>query len=146
MGGLGERKMAKSEERMKILKLIQEGKISIEEGSRLIEALDQPARTVLPPEPKGIPEPPPMPAMGVNRGARWFRVRVTDTLSGKVRVNVRLPVNLVNAGLKMGARFSPEVQGLDQEQLVNFINSGEVGKLVDVYDDQDNEHVEVFIE
>jgi hypothetical protein len=61
-------------------------------------------------------------------------------------VNVRLPVSLVNAGMKMGARFSPQVDGLDRNQLMEFLQSGATGKVVDVVDDDDGEHVEVFIE
>jgi hypothetical protein len=32
------------------------------------------------------------------------------------------------------------------DQLSRLIHSGEVGKIVDVFDEQDSEHVEVFIE
>lgn len=125
--------MATAEERLKILKMIEEGKITAEEGAGLLASLE------------GVSTSPG--AASTARGSsRWFRVRVTDTDTGKTRVNVRLPVSLVNAGLKMGARFSPEVEGLDMNQLMQFINSGEVGKVVDVYDENDGEHVEVFIE
>ncbi len=127
--------MSTSEERLRILKMVQEGKISAEQAIQLIEALD------VRPE---IPEPPTPPAPP--RGPRWLRVRVTDTNTGKVRVNVRLPINVVSAGLKMGARFSPEVEGLDMDMLMSFIRSGEVGQVVDVYDEEDGEHVEVFVE
>jgi len=132
--------MTTPEERMRILKMIQDGKITAEEGAHLIQALDtqKPPSTAGP----GGTTPPP----GGAKAARWFRVRVTDTNTGKTRVNVRLPVSLLHAGMKMRARFSPEVQGLDMDQLAQFINSGEVGKVVDVIDDEDGEHVEVFIE
>ena len=73
-------------------------------------------------------------------------MRVTDTNNGKTRVNVRLPLNMVSAGVKMGMRFSPEVEGLDINELMTFINSGETGQIVDVFDEEDGEHVEVFIE
>lgn len=129
--------MATSEERLKILKMIQDGKITAEQGVRLMEALEKnKAAQAGRPEAAGIP----------GRGGRWMRVRVTDIATGKTRVNVRLPVSLVNAGVKMGARFSPEVQGLDMQQLMQFVNSGETGQIVDVIDDEDGEHVEVFIE
>ncbi|MEN6410489.1 MAG: hypothetical protein ABFD44_12345 [Anaerolineaceae bacterium] len=128
--------MATSEERMKILRMIQEGKITAEEGIRLMETLEQASRE-RPVQPKST-QPPEAP--------RWFRVLVTDTDSGKIRVNVRLPINLVSAGMKMGARFSPEVDGMDPDLLMRIINSGETGKVVDVIDDEDGEHVEVFIE
>jgi hypothetical protein len=61
-------------------------------------------------------------------------------------VNVRLPVSVINAGVKMGARFSPQVEGLDMHELMQYIRSGMIGKIVDVYDDEDGEHVEVFLE
>lgn len=127
--------MATSEERIKILKMVQEGKITPEEASNLIATLEK--RKSIPP----APPPPLAPRIG-----RWFRVKVTDTHSGKTRVNVQLPIGLVNAGIKMGARLSPEIEGLDIDQLKQIINSGEMGKIVDVYNEQDGEHVEVYIE
>ena len=116
--------------------MIQDGKITADEGSRLIQALDshKPA------------SPPNATAPGASKTGRWFHVQVTDMNTGKTRVNIRLPVNLLQAGMKMGARFSPEVQGLDMDQMNQFISSGEVGKVVDVIDEKDGEHVEVFIE
>ncbi len=130
--------MSTAEERLRILKMVQEGKITAEEAIQLIDALDAHPDPLAPPT---APEPPPPPRMG-----KWLRVRVTDTNTGKVRVNVRLPINVVSAGLKMGAKFSPEVEGLDMDQLMGFVRSGEVGQVVDVFDEEDGEHVEVFVE
>ena len=61
-------------------------------------------------------------------------------------MNVRLPVNVLSAGMKMGARFSPEVQGLDMNELMTLIQSGATGQVLDVVDEQDCERVEVFLE
>jgi hypothetical protein len=134
--------MATAEERMKILKMIQEGKISAGEGAELLEALEtRPPARPAPPAPPAPPEPP-----ASTRAPRWIRVVVTDTNTGKTRVNVRLPVSLISAGVKMGARFAPQVEGMDAEQLMAFLRAGEVGKVVDVMDDNDGEHVEVYIE
>jgi hypothetical protein len=119
--------------------MIQEGKISAEEGARLIEALDD----------INEPSPPPSPSTGsvsVGKKPRYLRVLVTDTDSGKARVNVRLPVSLINSGLRMGAKFAPEIEGLEMEDLNAWLNSGEVGQIVDIFDDEDGEHVEVFLE
>ena len=77
---------------------------------------------------------------------RLNRQSVTDTDTGKVRVNVRLPLGVVKAGLKMGMRFVPEAEGLDKEQLMTAIDQGVVGTIFDMYDDKDGEHVEVVIE
>lgn len=129
--------MVMSEERLKVLKMLQEGRITAEEATQLLDALEG-GRAAGPraPEPYAVP---------LRRG-RWLRVRVTDTDTGKNRVNVRLPLNVVEAGMKMGMRFSPEIQDIDPNQLMEIINSGEVGSIVDVFDDKDGEHVEVFIE
>ena len=123
--------MATTEERMKILMMIEQGKVSAEEGAKLLAALASANR--------------PLGGLSAS-GAKWLRVRVTDTDSGKARVNVRLPVGLIKAGVKMGAKFSPEIEGLDIDQLMTFINSGELGQIVDVFDEDGGEHVEVFIE
>lgn len=131
--------MTTSEERMKILNMIQEGKISAEEGMQLLNAFDQVDRKAAKAEKADK-------VSGSPAAARFFRVMVTDVDSGKTRVNVRLPISVVMAGAKMGARFSPEVEGLDMQQLMKMVESGATGKIVDVLDDEDGEHVEVFIE
>lgn len=126
--------MTGSDERMRVLQMIQDGVISAEDGIRLLDSLEQTEKITTPsPEAAG-------------RTAKYFRVRVTDTQSGKTRVNVRLPVSVINAGVKMGARFSPQVEGLDMQELMQYIRSGTIGKIVDVFDDEDGEHVEVFLE
>jgi len=136
--------MVKSEERLKVLKMVQEGKITVEQATSLLEALEEmPAaagKVGAAPAIAGAP------AAGTGQPARWLRVRVTDTDSGRPRVNIRLPISVVSAGIKMGMRFSPQVEGLDMEELTKWITSGEVGQIVDVIDDDDGEHVEVFIE
>jgi hypothetical protein len=130
--------MVQTEERLRVLKMLQEGKITASEAAQILEALEE---TPPPPPPK-TPATLDLPS----RPGKWFRVRVTDTNNGKTRVNVRLPLNMVSAGVKMGMRFSPEVEGLDVNELMTFINSGETGQIVDVIDEEDGEHVEVFIE
>ncbi len=129
--------MATSEERMKILKMIQEGKITAEEGAKLLAALRESRGKSAGPGKPGFP-------FGGNRG--WLRVRVTDMATGKTKVNVNLPLGLMDAGLRIGAQYAPELQGLDLEQLANEVKSGSTGKIIDVIDEDDGEHVEIFIE
>ncbi len=130
--------MATSNERLKILKMVQERKISAEEGIELLDLISEK-------NPKGNASKTDSDTQA-RTAAQWFRVVVTDTQSGKTRVNVRLPVSLVNAGMKMGARFSPQIDGLDRKQLLEFLQSGTTGKVIDVLDDDGGEHVEVYIE
>ncbi|MBL8090090.1 MAG: hypothetical protein KF758_09445 [Anaerolineales bacterium] len=127
--------MANTEERMKILKLIEEGKISAEEGAKLLSALSDSRR--------GIPTPPRPPGSG---GARMLRVRVTDTRTGRSKASVQIPLALVDAGLKIGAHFAPEVQGVDMSNVMEALRMGVTGKIIDVTDEEDGEHVEIFVE
>jgi hypothetical protein len=128
--------MATTEERMKILKMIDEGKISAEEGAKLLSALSESRSRA-------------MTGGGFSRGtgnARWLRVKVTDVASGRSKATVQIPIGLLDAGLKIGAHFAPEVEGVDLTQIMDAVRSGVTGKLVDVIDDEDGEHVEIFVE
>lgn len=130
--------MATSEERMRILKLIQEGKITAEEGAKLLSALSSSA---------GKPKKPRTSVTNSSgKQARWFRVRVTDMSSGKTKTSVNIPLGLMEWGLQIGAQYAPDLGGLDTEQLMEMLQTGAMGKIVDVIDEEDGEHVEIFIE
>ena len=129
--------MATEAERLKILKMLEDGKISAEDAAKLLRTLDE----VDKPSKFPFDNTNPPPSTG-----RWFRVRVTDIETGKPRVNIRMPVSVVKSGLKMGAHFSPNIEGMDIHRLAEIIESGEIGQVVDVFDEEDGEHVEVFIE
>ena len=129
--------MATPEERMQILKMIEAKQITAEEGAKLLGALGEKDGSSEPTSPS------PSPATS----GKWFRVRVTDAKSGRRKVNVNIPLGLVDVGLKMGARFAPAgLEGLDIEKVIAAIKTGGEGKIVDVSNDEDGEHVEVFIE
>ena len=126
--------MASSEERMKILKMIEEGKLSAEEGTKLLAALSE-KRVPTPPRPSGMPG-----------GARWLRIRVTDIRTGRSKASVQIPLALVDAGMKIGAHFAPEVEGVDMSNVLEAVRSGVTGKIIDVTDEEDGEHVEIYVE
>ncbi|MBE2200743.1 MAG: hypothetical protein IAE79_19175 [Anaerolinea sp.] len=126
--------MATIEERLQILKMIEEGKISASEGADLLRALDQdkPGETAVPL--KGASKP------------RWFRVRVTDLTQGRNKVSVNIPIGLVNVGIKMGARFIPEDDNAEFQQVMEAIRAGQQGKVFDYTNEEDGERVEIFVE
>ena len=130
--------MELNEERMFILKMIEEGKITAEEAAGLLDALEESTGTV---RKAGEGQ-----KKDTGLGNRWLRVRVTDTKTSRPRVNMRLPASMVNAGVKLGMQFAPEAEGLDINRIVGALQAGETGQIVDLYDDEDGEHVEVFIE
>ncbi len=124
--------MATTEERMRILRMIQEGKITAEEGAKLLSALRESRK-----DPRVV-----IPSKGTGKG--MMRVRVTDMLTGKAKVSVNLPLGLVDAGMSIASQYAPDV---NFGQIADAIRSGQMeGKIVDVIDEEDGEHIEVFID
>jgi len=124
--------MATSEERIKILQMIQDGKITAEDGAKLLAAISE--------APKRRSR-----TFSRTKDSRFMRVRVTDTASGKTKVSVNLPLGLVDAGLNIASNFIPDM-GIDAaEEISAAINEGLTGKIVDVMD-EDGEHIEIYIE
>ncbi|MCY4410177.1 MAG: hypothetical protein OXC27_06915 [Caldilineaceae bacterium] len=131
--------MATAEERMRVLKLIEDGKISAEEGARLLAALgksDKGGKQAR--RQRGTTD------KSADGEGRWLRLRVSDTRSGKTRVNMTIPLGLVNMGLAVGARFVPDVAELDVEAVRNALRSGLHGKILEVRDEE--ELVEIYVE
>ncbi len=126
--------MATAEERMKILQMIRDGKISAEEGAKLLSALGENKKT------------PRRPTLRTAGGPRWFRVRVTDMTTGKTKTSVNIPLGLMEWGVQIGAQFAPEVGDFNWDQLSEMLQEGVEGKIIDVVDEEDGEHVEIFIE
>jgi len=127
--------MADPEERLQILKMIEEHKITAEEGAKLLSAREDAG------SPAG--------GSGSGRGSvsgRWLRIRVTDIASGRSKASVQIPIGLLDAGMKIGAHFAPEVEGVDMSHVMDAVRAGVTGKIIDVTDDADGEHVEIFVE
>lgn len=124
--------MSIKEERMQILKMIEDGTITADEGAKLLAALEEGATK----------------SEQIKSGgpARWMRVRVTDLNTGRAKVNVNLPMGLVNVGLKVGARYAPEMADIDLDEIVRAIKDGAQGQIVEVEDEEDNERVQIYIE
>lgn len=125
--------MATPDERMKILRMLEEGKLTAEEASRLLKALAH-----------GKPEP--RAASSGGEPARWMRVRVTDLDGEHTSVNVNLPIGLVNVGLRLGAQFIPDVEEIDLQEISEALKAGITGKIVDVVDEAEGQRVEIYVE
>ena len=84
--------MVLSEERLKILQMLQDGKLTAEQAEGLLQALGEDN------EKKDFTQWEKESSFGGEGSKkRWFRVRVTDIPTGKTRVNVRMPLGIVNA-------------------------------------------------
>lgn len=127
--------MATTEERMKILKMIEDGKLSAEDGAKLLAALSE-----------GRHGPSAQASARTAGAGRWLRIRVTDIATGRSKASVQIPLGLIDAGMKIGAHFAPEVEGVDLSHVMEAVRSGMTGKIIDVTDDEDGEHVEMYVE
>lgn len=124
--------MTTAEERVQILRMVEAKKITPEEAAKLLEALDQSSQQEQAKE-KG-------------KAAHWFRVRVTDLHTGKTKVNVSIPMGLVNVGMRMGAKFAPDLDSSVIQQVVDAAKQGQRGKIIEVEDEESGEHVEIYTE
>ena len=124
--------MATPDERMKILKMLEEGKLSADEASRLLKALSKGSSETRPGSQEGE--------------SKWLRIRVTDLDGGRAAVNVNLPMRLVNVALRLGAQFIPEDEDIDLEELAEALKAGLTGKIVDVIDEEEGRQVEIYVE
>jgi hypothetical protein len=145
--------MASSEERMMILRMVEEGKLTPEEGARLLSAMGEREAE---------------PAMAGAAGAagdgaaasaaysnsyaanfgdsslngRFLRVLVSNSMTGKQKVNINIPLGVVEFGL----RFIPPSAKVNAQAIRDAIASGARGRIVDVQDSEKGDHVEIFIE
>lgn len=123
-------------EKMQILNMVKEGKITPEEGVKLLEALEEPtdsASNILP--------------SGTN--AKWIKINVFDP-EDSTKVNVTIPIALVNVGVKLASKLSPEFKEAgfteqDMNEIFEAIKSGATGKIIDV-NSEDGTKVEVIVE
>jgi len=121
--------MASSAERMTILRMIEQGKISAEDGARLLNALG---------DRNGVQEK----ARPISfDSARHLQVRVTDLATNRPKVNVNLPVSLV----QLAWRWLPASAKMQFEQVEAAISAGSVGRLVEVVDQDSGVRVEITI-
>ena len=149
------------DKRQEILQLLASGEITVASAAEMLSGAGQSE-----PAPEKQPAPPvdlddlikvePDPALKATPAPKatkpgnleqpsWLRVRVSDLKSGRNKVTVNIPMRLMRFGLAVGSRFSPELDGLDWDELSHLLSS-ERGVLVDVQDEEDGEHVQIIVD
>ncbi len=134
-----------SEERLRILKLIEEKKVTAEEGLKLLDALGEESN-------------------GGGARPKWFKVKVTEAGKEKPRVSVNIPYAFLRAAVRLGGKVQMMIPEDAKEKMAEkgvrldaegveeldrmFGSLAEHGQfmLVDVVDEEDGDHVEVFVE
>ncbi|MGC9002138.1 MAG: LiaI-LiaF-like domain-containing protein [Dictyoglomus sp.] len=118
------RSLRMKEERYKILKLVEEGRIKADEAEELIKTLEETSK----------------------KEKRYLRVNVIE--NGKNIVNINVPLSLLKWGLKFANTYAEkygEKVEISPEEIENLVNDPDFrGKLVDINTPEDN--VQVIIE
>lgn len=139
------------EERMKILEMLSEGTITVEEAKELLDTLDK--QKVVVADGEGTNEA----VMGEvvkSQAGKFLRIKVA-TEDGD-RVDVNLPLSLIKAAIKIGGAQdlltksvnigkTNILEGIDPELIISSIEHGMVGKIVDVKT-ADGDIVEIYVE
>src|SRR5260370_1167155 len=133
---------AKSE-RLRILQLLEQQKITAAEAAELLAAIGEGSRDA---NRRGrernrwlVEGMPP-----ASDRARWFRVKVTDERTGRVRTNVSVPIGMVGFGLGFARRFR-NVPGVNMvDEMFEAVRSGRPGPIFDV-SNEGGERVEILI-
>ncbi len=103
------------DEKMKILNMVEQGKISSEEANKLLEALESKP-------------------YDSNTKGKWLKVKVFE--SGAQKVNVRIPLRLIRilakAGGKININLPPEAQEKLAERGIEIGNIKDIEKLNEI--------------
>lgn len=87
------------------------------------------------------------PATSGDDRPRWLKIRVSELDSGRNRVNVTIPLGIVDFGLGIARRFRGDSVKIAQAgELWQMVQDGQRGVLVDVEDEEDNEHVLILLD
>ena len=118
-----------TDERNRVLYMVESGKVTAAQAAQLLDTLDvERSRSR---------------EQSRNRTAR---VRVTNLATNRQKVNVTIPVSLIQVGLRLGTRLVPQVSGSALEDLLRAIESGATGRILDLQDLEEGERVEIFAE
>ncbi len=124
-----------SEDIKKILKMVEDGKITSDEASILIEAMRTNNEIKTPSKAKSI------------------KIYVYDKVNDKKKVDITIPLSIAKSFLKFGLKFAPKdkiqigdqsLDSLDFDEIINSIENGAEGTLVDV--DEETERVIIKVE
>ena len=155
--------------RKEILEMLSRGEIDIDHATELLAQLpassapeappppmpEMPQTPETPPAPEAAfepPAPPPVPApqpprhKSVGKG-RSLHIEVSELDTGRSRVRINVPLGLMRFGMKIGARFTNELDRDTVNDVLHALDGEEIaGTLVEVEDVEDNERVHIYID
>jgi hypothetical protein len=161
--------MSEDEKRKEVLELLARGKITIDEAVILLESRSIPQTSaakeekvpdeevslkvdvslidedepdvLLPVEELPLPK-----AKSSGAEPRWLRIFVSDLTTGKSKVKVNIPFGMVKFGMGVARVFTPEEYSSSLDGITELMAGADSGLLVDVQDEEDNEHVRIYFD
>lgn len=133
-----------TDEKLRILKMVETGTITASQAAELLSSLPEEPTT----EEPTIKE-------GSAPQAKWMKILVTNRDTGKNKVNLRIPLKLfpwklMEKGLFINISDKVDQDGtayqFDKELVMQMINNGEPGVIIDVDDEDDDEKVLITLE
>ncbi len=127
-----------NEEKLRILKMIEEGKITAEEGAKLMEAMDSSDSRETPSETK--------PDTG---SGKTLIIKITEAETGRSKSDIKIPLifgKAVTSLIPKQARIKLNGEGIDIDELLSSMNSGKKGSILDLTDSDGEDRVEIYIE
>lgn len=122
---------ASIDERNRILLLVETGQLSASEAAQLLDALvtDQLHTTE-------------------RLQNRTVRIWLTSaaTRQQKMKMTATLPAPLIGASLRLLVRLMPQLNDATIHQLIDAIERGSIGRLLDLQDLEEGKRLEIFIE
>ncbi len=127
-----------SQERLQVLRMIDEGKITAEEGFQLLKVLDSTnVASGDPVSPTGV--------HGTLKG-RLVRLQVLDLESGKSKATASVPLRLLEVGLRIATHYAPGLKNMDPDSLLDALSTGNEGRIIEFVDEEQKVRIEVRVE
>jgi hypothetical protein len=120
-----------TEERNRILHMVETGQVSASEAAQLLDTLaTRREQTEHGPQ------------------NHTLRIWISDTSSrrSKMKMTATMPVPLVSLSLRMLSRFAPQLNENAVQHILQAIETGATGRVLDVQDLEEGKRLEIFVE
>ena len=121
------------EERNRILNMVETGQVSALEAAQLLDTL-------------AVRQEQAEPHLRLRN--HTLRIWVSETVGkrSQVKMTATLPVPLVSLGLRMLSHFAPQLSENTLQHIVDAIERGATGRVLDVQDLEEGKRLEIFVE
>jgi polyhydroxyalkanoate synthesis regulator phasin len=120
-----------TDERNRILNMVESGQITAAQAAQLLDALlsehEQPGERVR---------------------NRTVRIWMTDMATNRKKMNVTatMPINLISMTLHLLTRMVPQLNDGTIQNVMHAIERGNTGRLLDLQDLEEGKRIEIFVE